>query len=65
MVRAKYVAKLVGQDVYIKPGYKHEETINKKEAAIMSWEGIEVFVRKCNMDAVKSGSGKRYEVTYL
>lgn len=65
MAGAKYVAKLVGQDIYIKSGKLHEETINKKEAAIMSWEGIEAFVRKCNMDAVESESSKRYEVTYL
>ena len=65
MANAKYVAKLVGQDIYIKSGKSHEETINKKEAAIMSWEGIEVFVRKCNRDALESGSGKRYEVTFL
>ena len=64
MANAKYVAKLVDQDIYIKPGYKHEETTNKKEAAIMSWEGIEIFVRKCNRDAVERGSNKRYEITY-
>lgn len=65
MASAKYVAKVVGQDVYIKKGKSHEETTNKKDAAIMSWEGIQVFVRKCNRDAVESGSSKRYEITYV